>query len=147
MALRKIETFTGPKGTVTVHRDAEWNEYRVKMVGQKGTGYHTDDKQDAMDTARSIAGVVAADKHAGNKLHAGGVASAVNNFNRIQQEAAERVAAEEKVKPMVIPPFKSLCLCGHTGDGAYSMHGGMIGHGPCSAEGCDCKKFTWHSFI
>lgn len=113
MALRKLEKFVGPKATTTVYRDVEWEEYRVKTAGQKGTGYHTNDKQDAMDTARSIAGII----------------------------------VDIPIKPMVIPPFKSICLCGHTGDGAYSMHGGMIGHGPCSADGCACKKFSWRNFI
>lgn len=36
---------------------------------------------------------------------------------------------------------KSVCQCGHLGDGADSDHGGLIGHGPCSQ--CACAKFTW----
>lgn len=38
---------------------------------------------------------------------------------------------------------KSVCRCGHLGDGARSDHGGLIGHGPCAKPGCDCGKFTW----
>lgn len=42
---------------VKVYRDAEWNEYVVKLyVGGEFNGdYRTDDKQDAIDTADSIA--------------------------------------------------------------------------------------------
>ena len=39
---------------------------------------------------------------------------------------------------------KSVCICGHSGDGADSEHaGGVInaGHGGCLK--CDCKKFSW----
>jgi hypothetical protein len=45
---------------------------------------------------------------------------------------------------------KSLCTCGHTGDGAKSMHldnPGANGHGPCRAAGCSCEKFTWKEFL
>jgi hypothetical protein len=40
---------------------------------------------------------------------------------------------------------KSICRCGHTGDGANSEHAGLIarGHGRCLAPGCDCEKFSW----
>lgn len=41
---------------------------------------------------------------------------------------------------------KSICLCGHTGDGPNSAHGGLIGHGPCLVDDCACRKFTWASF-
>lgn len=57
MTLRKIQTLTGPKGVVTIYRDAEWEEWRVVRKGQRGTGYHTNDKQDAIDTAHTIAGL------------------------------------------------------------------------------------------
>lgn len=56
MALRKIETFTGNNRVAKVYRDSEWNEYRVTYMldGAKivGGDYHTDDKQDALDTAQ-----------------------------------------------------------------------------------------------
>lgn len=58
MALRKLTSFSSTSGqyrTATVYRDAEWDEYRVRFyregVYQEGADYHTDDKQDAMDTA------------------------------------------------------------------------------------------------
>lgn len=41
---------------------------------------------------------------------------------------------------------KSVCMCGHDGDGPGSPHGGIIGHGPCYASGCACKKFTWKAY-
>jgi hypothetical protein len=44
--------------TVKTYRDTEWNEYRVKtyIEGQHqiDADYHTEDKQDALDTARAI---------------------------------------------------------------------------------------------
>jgi hypothetical protein len=46
-----------------------------------------------------------------------------------------------------IKPARSRCYCGHTGDGNPSQHYGLVGHGPCSLPGCECKKFTWKEFI
>lgn len=45
------------------------------------------------------------------------------------------------------PGAKSTCSCGHTGDGTGSDHAGLIGHGPCNVEGCDCKQFTWIDWL
>lgn len=42
--------------------------------------------------------------------------------------------------------FKSMCFCGHPGDGEGSSHAGIIGHGRCMVEGCDCIQFTWQRF-
>ena len=44
---------------------------------------------------------------------------------------------------------KSICTCGHTGDGPNSQHADRygIGHGACTVEGCNCKQFTWDRFI
>ena len=38
---------------------------------------------------------------------------------------------------------KSICRCGHTGDGPNSEHDARYaeGHGPCLR--CDCPQFTW----
>jgi hypothetical protein len=41
---------------------------------------------------------------------------------------------------------RSVCRCGHTGDGEGSEHSALViglgeGHGSCSK--CGCKKFTW----
>jgi hypothetical protein len=50
---------------------------------------------------------------------------------------------------------KSVCQCGHTGDGAASEHAdtalavlGMQvkGHGRCLVPGCACERFTWGRF-
>ena len=38
---------------------------------------------------------------------------------------------------------KSVCTCGHLGDGSDSDHGPFDGHGACRVEGCDCQQFTW----
>lgn len=62
MALRLIETLINGNNTAKVYRDAEWQEYRVKFW-QNGfrqperTDYHTDDKQDAIGTAKEMIGV------------------------------------------------------------------------------------------
>ena len=62
MTLRKIGSFVStPVREARVYRDAEWNEYRVKFYlnghHMQEEDYHTDDKQDAMDTAALWAGV------------------------------------------------------------------------------------------
>lgn len=48
---------------------------------------------------------------------------------------------------------KSLCTCGHSGDGPDSQHAGVNvggasaeGHGACKIAGCSCVKFTWFAF-
>lgn len=57
MTLRLIATIIGHDETVKVYRDVDWNEYRVRIVGADATTtYHTDDKTDAMETARYLAG-------------------------------------------------------------------------------------------
>lgn len=50
MALRLVHTVND---SVKVYRDAEWQEYVVKVNSEKR--YHTDDKQDAIVTANIIA--------------------------------------------------------------------------------------------
>jgi len=44
----------------------------------------------------------------------------------------------------------SICTCGHTGDGAGSMHSnsGVFspGHGACMAQRCACLRFRWDRF-
>lgn len=61
MAYRKTATLTGWHGTVTVARDAALAEYRVRLVRADGApapecDYFTDDRGDAMGTARAMAG-------------------------------------------------------------------------------------------
>jgi hypothetical protein len=60
-------------------------------------------------------------------------------------------------KPKVFQGPKSICKCGHTGDGFDSEHydlyitdsklprenGLKMGMGVCSITGCDCEKFIW----
>ena len=41
---------------------------------------------------------------------------------------------------------KSVCACGHPGDGPDSQHTGVNGHGACFHAGCKCKQFTWSRF-
>jgi hypothetical protein len=43
---------------------------------------------------------------------------------------------------------KSLCTCGHTGDGPCGQHGPTYveGHGGCIVKGCKCRRFTWAAF-
>lgn len=41
---------------------------------------------------------------------------------------------------------KSVCSCGHTGDGHNSEHRNTSrtpGHGGCQISGCNCRQFTW----
>ena len=58
MALRKLQTFTDGRVSATVYRDSEWQEYRVRLsVDGKlrpDADYHTDDRADAEQTARSM---------------------------------------------------------------------------------------------
>ena len=42
---------------------------------------------------------------------------------------------------------KSQCVCGHSGDGELSLHGPLMGHGPCLVLGCGCEKFTWKRWL
>lgn len=51
MAKRKIKQI----GDVVVYRDAEWDEYIVRVGGDPKTDYFTDDKSDAVDTAQYLA--------------------------------------------------------------------------------------------
>lgn len=45
---------------------------------------------------------------------------------------------------------RSVCSCGHLGDGEDSQHLGTGippfvsgGHGACTVPGCECQRFTW----
>lgn len=57
------------------------------------------------------------------------------DLNRI--ERSQKYSAENP---------KSVCQCGHTGDGANSEHDDSLqaGHGACFE--CECVKFTWTKF-
>jgi hypothetical protein len=55
--MRLISTIhkASAEATAKVYRDTEWQEYRVKFyrgtIHQVNADYHTEDKQDAIDTA------------------------------------------------------------------------------------------------
>lgn len=56
MALKLIQELTVEQYRARIYRDAEWNEYRVRFYLQshyfgESCDYHTDDRQDAKDTA------------------------------------------------------------------------------------------------
>lgn len=55
MSKKLIRVTTLGNVQVRVVRDSEWNEYVVTLsiggVKQAGDGYHTDNKDDALDTA------------------------------------------------------------------------------------------------
>lgn len=59
--MRKIAAFTNPEAKrfqhVTVYHDAEWEEYRVVPKGRPQASYHTNDRTDAINTARVMAGL------------------------------------------------------------------------------------------
>ena len=40
---------------------------------------------------------------------------------------------------------KSICSCGHTGDGIITQHHDSIspGHAECKVKDCLCAQFTW----
>jgi len=50
--MRKITQY----GNVKVYFNSEWQEYIVKPSSNESEWYYTDDKEDAIDTAKSIAG-------------------------------------------------------------------------------------------
>jgi hypothetical protein len=55
--MRLISTIhkAAAEATAKVYRDTDWQEYRVKFYARgqhlQNADYHTDDKQDAIDTA------------------------------------------------------------------------------------------------
>ena len=42
---------------------------------------------------------------------------------------------------------RSVCRCGHLGDGEGSQHAGAGGDGKCLADGCGCERFLWDRFV
>jgi hypothetical protein len=57
----------------------------------------------------------------------------------------EKLEFNEKMFAFFKAP-KSVCACGHQGDGFGSHHKGVTGHGKCRVPDCDCSKFTWSEF-
>jgi len=42
---------------------------------------------------------------------------------------------------------KSICTCGHEGDGKAGAHSEPVGGGACTVEGCACLRFTWAGYL
>ena len=57
------------------------------------------------------------------------------------QEA--EVRNERRHRLLVTLGAKSICQCGHTGDGPQSDHAGSLGHHGCMIQGCGCQRFAW----
>ncbi len=51
----------------------------------------------------------------------------------------------ERMGKVFVGP-KSICTCGHNGDGVNSQHAGYVGHGQCMVSKCHCTKFAWEKF-
>ena len=51
----KIHEVTGTAGTVKVYWDAEWEQYIGKLSTNPMADFYTDDKHDAIDTAKCMA--------------------------------------------------------------------------------------------
>ena len=52
MALRLTDRVHGADGSIAkVYFNAFWNEFIVRLNDDKASDYHTDDKEDALDTA------------------------------------------------------------------------------------------------
>jgi len=74
---------------------------------------------------------------------------------KVAEAARKRVKKDDDVaerRREIVSSFKgprSLCICGHLGDGP-GIHAGPLGHGHClHGEGkkvCRCPKFTWASW-
>jgi len=58
MILRLLCSIADSGYAANVYRDIEWDEFRVRFYDVHGhlteSDYHTDDKEDALDTAASI---------------------------------------------------------------------------------------------
>ena len=62
-----------------------------------------------------------------------------------KQEAPSKKVLDSMTYSALQP--KSVCTCGHLGDGARSQHTGFGGHGSCIFDGGSCcEKFTWKAW-
>jgi len=56
--MKLIQKFGDDTVIVKIYRDSEWNEFVCRLFVNgaelKDSSYHTDDKQDAIDTAQSM---------------------------------------------------------------------------------------------
>lgn len=60
MTRRLIQTVKNGDNVAKVYRDSEWEEYVVRFFtcgAEQGTGYHTNDKKDALSTAHVMVGL------------------------------------------------------------------------------------------
>lgn len=63
MARRLIETIKGLGKEVKVYLDSGWQEYVAVPDRNEQAAYHTDDKQDAINTARMWCGCYPVQEH------------------------------------------------------------------------------------
>lgn len=57
MALRRVETISGPNGIANVYWDSEWEEYCIKVVGlPEETWCFESELSDALGTADALVG-------------------------------------------------------------------------------------------
>lgn len=57
MARKLLQKLESDRHTVGIYRDAEWDEFVAVLKNENGkelSTYHTDDKQDAIQTARRM---------------------------------------------------------------------------------------------
>lgn len=64
--------------------------------------------------------------------------------NRVESTNNKKVGIMQKLQ---MDQAKSICTCGHVGDGKHSEHADttVSGHGACNK--CVCHKFTWLKFM
>jgi hypothetical protein len=98
--LRLLKTHTGPKGHVAkVYKDKDWGEHRVKFFNpegkhEAGSDYHTDDVNDAHDTAQVQLNRY---KSGGKVVYKaeGGMPTAESGYDPIVEREARRREAEK----------------------------------------------------
>jgi hypothetical protein len=74
----------------------------------------------------------------------------------LESQQAKRDETEQLRSRATAVGGKSVCACGHLGDGPNSQHHGTKlgsvgkinnGHGKCCVEGCLCAQFTWAGWV
>lgn len=73
------------------------------------------------------------------------VSAAERERDRLTEEQQRRLGAKRRLAESWRGP-KSVCSCGHDGDGTDTDHaksGLAPGHGMCLVPGCPCRKFRW----
>lgn len=89
----------------------------------------------------------------GSKKLMGARQQFLDDMRPVVDEEARRKAKLLEVSQAYVGP-KSVCSCGHPGDGAgmskdyqTSLHEGLFGHGECMVNDCKCQKFQFKSFL